>query len=430
MLIDSPLAGSLRLVASLVEFDDGEYLTETLGKFALSISSIRTTYGNGERRAASRGMPFMRPSRISSTSPDPVTRLGWRNGRATLGDTSTGGVGGWIVADKRSELGRFLDPTPDELRAQWRSVLGRLVPPEGKRQVDFVPSEVVLSLCASLLVDHRRYGGSTSHKAAYPVQHLARLYRRPPSSFLAKMANLDGSRIHAGRYELEVAARMQSDSELLQDVYLRILRAARAEGIGPDALPDFLELEHGGMLWLIGQEELVDSEVERALSERLKKWAAKDVDVPIELTQKLLTSTVRIGQHRFASAVLVNHDQRCVFCGMTGTIAGRRRPRMLTASHIKPWRSSTDKERLDFRNGLTACPTHDVAFDTGLITVDADLGIRRSPDVEADLAARDSLKYSFGRPPLAERLILPDSAMRPDVAYLSWHQSEVYVGTG
>ena len=54
-------------------------------------------------------------------------------------------------------------------------------PAGGQCQVAFVPSEVVLWLCASLLVDHRRYGGSTSHKAAYPVQHLARLYRRPPS---------------------------------------------------------------------------------------------------------------------------------------------------------------------------------------------------------------------------------------------------------
>ncbi|WP_407664684.1 HNH endonuclease [Micromonospora tarensis] len=32
---------------------------------------------------------------------------------------------------------------------------------------------------------------------------------------------------------------------------------------------------------------------------------------------------------------------------------------MLVASHIKPWRVSTHAERLDPRNGLAACPTHD-----------------------------------------------------------------------
>ena len=30
---------------------------------------------------------------------------------------------------------------------------------------------------------------------------------------------------------------------------------------------------------------------------------------------------------------------------------------------------STSAERLDPRNGLAACPAHDVAFDTGKITV-------------------------------------------------------------
>jgi putative restriction endonuclease len=38
---------------------------------------------------------------------------------------------------------------------------------------------------------------------------------------------------------------------------------------------------------------------------------------------------------------------------------------MLLAGHIKPWRDSTPIERLDPRNGLAACPAHDVAFDTG-----------------------------------------------------------------
>ena len=49
---------------------------------------------------------------------------------------------------------------------------------------------------------------------------------------------------------------------------------------------------------------------------------------------------------------------------------------MLLAGHIKPWRDSTHRERLDLSNGLAACPSHDVAFDTGLLTVEDDLGSR------------------------------------------------------
>ncbi|MEE4025064.1 HNH endonuclease [Gordonia sp. PKS22-38] len=239
------------------------------------------------------------------------------------------------------------------------------------------------------------------------------------------MANLDGSRSHAGQHELEVAARLQSDSLLLQEVYLRILRSARRIGIGADVLPDFLGLELGGSLYLAGQTELSASDIERDLEPRIQQWAVDRSDVPVALTQKLLTATVRIGQHRFASQVLANHDHRCVFCGMSGRFGGRKHARLLTASHIKPWRTCSNRERLDFRNGLAACPTHDVAFDTGLITVDSDLKIHRSPDLDAALEGEDTFKlgYSFGHPPIATRLILPDHAHSPDTTYLSWHRA-------
>ena len=170
-----------------------------------------------------------------------------------------------------SVISEFLDPSPAALEAQWKSVLARQEVPKGSRQVPFVPSEVVLSLCASLLVDHRRFGSSSAHRAGMPVQHLASLFKRPPTSFIAKMANLDGTRSHGGRYEVEVASLMLSDSVLMQDVYLRILRSARSHGIDEHALPDFLELENGETLWLAGQEELVQSEIERILGAVARK---------------------------------------------------------------------------------------------------------------------------------------------------------------
>jgi putative restriction endonuclease len=49
--------------------------------------------------------------------------------------------------------------------------------------------------------------------------------------------------------------------------------------------------------------------------------------------------------------------------------------RMLLAGHIKPWQDSSAAERLDPRDGLAACPSRDVAFDTGMLTVTADLKI-------------------------------------------------------
>lgn len=320
----------------------------------------------------------------------------------------------------------FVDPTPGQLRQQWLSVLARQTPPAGKRQVNFVPCEVVLSRCASLLMDHSKYGSGSAHRAEFPVQHLARLFKRPPTSILAKMANLDGTRSNGGRFELEVAARL-GDVELLQGVYLRILDMARALGIEPEELPDFLGIEDSSRIELEGQYELDASEIERSLESKLEKWERERADVPIETTERLLVAAVRVGQHRFAQRVLNNHEHKCVFCGLSGTIGGKRRPRMLLASHIKPWRDSTDRERVDHTNGFTACPTHDIAFDTGLITVDEDLSLRYAPGIEDDMTVSPPLRRALGKPPLHERLVLAEGSVRPRVSYLNWHQDKIFV---
>lgn len=241
----------------------------------------------------------------------------------------------------------FIDLTDDMLHEQWLSILARTVVPQGVRQVNFVSCEVVLCHCASRLMDHSTYGSSTTHKAEFPVQHLSRLFKRPPTSILAKMANLDGTRSNGGRHELEVASRL-GDVELLQGVHIRILDMARRLGIDNEEFSDFQGLDGGERFELEGQYELNASDIESTLVAALDKWSRDRSDVPNETTERMLTSAVRVRQHRFAQPVLLNHQHRCGVCGVIG---GRRRPRMLTASHIEPWRDSTKKDRLERRNG-------------------------------------------------------------------------------
>jgi putative restriction endonuclease len=50
-------------------------------------------------------------------------------------------------------------------------------------------------------------------------------------------------------------------------------------------------------------------------------------------------------------------------CAVTGLDI----PLLLRASHIKPWRDSDNRERLDPYNGLLLSPTYDATFDSGLI---------------------------------------------------------------
>lgn len=99
---------------------------------------------------------------------------------------------------------------------------------------------------------------------------------------------------------------------------------------------------------------------------------------------------------------------------------------MLLAGHIKPWKDSTPSERLDPRNGLAACPAHDVAFDTGLITVNGGLRIHVAPSL-ADAVEHDQLaRQYYGHPPLREVLLLPPDAQIPARKYLDWHQQRIF----
>jgi putative restriction endonuclease len=70
----------------------------------------------------------------------------------------------------------------------------------------------------------------------------------------------------------------------------------------------------------------------------------------------------RVGQNVFREALLSYWGGRCAVTGVA-------EPRLLRASHIKPWaKCETDAERLDVYNGLLLAAHLDAAFDAGLIS--------------------------------------------------------------
>lgn len=94
-------------------------------------------------------------------------------------------------------------------------------------------------------------------------------------------------------------------------------------------------------------------------------------------TEKTALINSRIGQGTFRHKVLL-HWTCCAVTGFSDT-------NLLVASHIKPWKSSTNSERLDQWNGLLLSPNLDKAFDKGFITFDTDGLISLSPlFIEAD----------------------------------------------
>jgi putative restriction endonuclease len=321
-----------------------------------------------------------------------------------------------------ADLADYLQLSVDEARNQFRGLRARR-PVTSGRQVTFLPVETLLCLAASFVVNWHHFGGSNAHKAPEPVPALGRLFSRSSSSVLAKMANLDGTRAHGGKWDVLAGAFLRDDPGTFSNLYRVMLLAARIEGIAPDRLPDFLGLEDGGELTLLGQDELQTSAMEASLREQIVRDAEKTGLTERE-TERILLAAARVGQHLFARSVLDNCGGQCVFCGLApGTFGGKR---MLLAGHIKPWKDSTPTERLDLRNGLAACPQHDVAFDTGLLTVNGGLRIHLARPLE-DAASTDSLtRQYFGRPPLRERLLLPAEAKPPDHRYLDWHRDHIF----
>jgi putative restriction endonuclease len=322
-----------------------------------------------------------------------------------------------------ADLADYLDLTVGQAREQFRALALRR-PARGGRQVAFLPAETLLCLAASFLVNHRHFGGSTAHQAPEPVPSLARLFSRPPSSVLAKMANLDGSRSHGARWDALAGAMLRDDPARFSRVYRVLLQAARAEGIGSGRLPDFLGLEYGGELALLGQEELDISVLEAALRDQLSRDGGDSVQSVLE-TERIMLAAARVGQHVFAVQVLANCGGQCVFCGLRPAASWARR--MLLAGHIKPWKDSTPSERLDPRNGLAACPAHDVAFDTGMLTVNGGLRIHLARPLAQAVQNDQLARQYYGQPPVREVLLLPEGAQSPAVKYLDWHRRKVFV---
>lgn len=72
----------------------------------------------------------------------------------------------------------------------------------------------------------------------------------------------------------------------------------------------------------------------------------------------------RIGQGKYRESLL----EECPYCPITMV----NDERLLIASHIKPWASSSDKEKIDPKNGYMFTPLYDRLFDRGFITFTED----------------------------------------------------------
>lgn len=148
-----------------------------------------------------------------------------------------------------------------------------------------------------------------------------------------------------------------------------------------------------------------NSAVEEDVS--MKPIVGQDIEV---------TTTARIGQRFFRTAVMSAYDGRCCVTGLSV-------PVLLEASHIVPWRLDA-AQRTNPRNGLLLSALHHKAFDGGLITLGDDLTVRVSEgvvDVDDRFFADAVVRYA-GR-----RIRLPEK-FAPGAEFLAYHRERVFRG--
>lgn len=157
---------------------------------------------------------------------------------------------------------------------------------------------------------------------------------------------IEGGILQGPLVAMESPAKYAVVSSEISQLPIFIERNERGHNMYSSALARF------GSYLAEGFENDVESDVEAVLT-----------DQSAGPTEKLELVKARIGQGAFRQKLL-SHWQGCA-------VTDYKELNLLVASHIKPWRSSSNTERLDPFNGLLLLPNLDRAFDRGLVTFDA-----------------------------------------------------------
>ena len=127
------------------------------------------------------------------------------------------------------------------------------------------------------------------------------------------------------------------------------------------------------------------------------------------VTEKEAVVKIRILQNKYRKDLLQ--------CLKYGPITGISDERLLIASHIKPWRWSSDEEKLDVNNGFVFSPLYDKLFDIGLITFTDKKEMILSSTLSESTIKKLNLKHE----------IYDDLPVKGREKYLLFHNEKVFI---
>jgi len=126
-------------------------------------------------------------------------------------------------------------------------------------------------------------------------------------------------------------------------------------------------------------------------------------------TEKQAVVKARVGQGTFRQRLIEMWEG----CAVTDV----RLHNVLRASHIKPWRFSSNSERLDPYNGLLLLPQYDQLFDKGLISFNTNGEIIRSRAIDDIEPAKLGIDVKDKLRTLSKK----------HLRFLEYHRDEVFV---
>ncbi|MFY0566380.1 HNH endonuclease [Archangium lansingense] len=154
-------------------------------------------------------------------------------------------------------------------------------------------------------------------------------------------------------------------------------------------------------------EEQIEIQI-RQLEEQIETQIRAQVEVPE--TERDAIVKARLGQGVFRENV-AKVEKAC-------RITGVSIPIFLIASHIKPWRHSSNQEKLDGNNGLLLTPSIDFLFDRGFISFGDNGDLLLSP-----VASLDAL-HKMGVDPTKTSNVGPFNSAQQK--YLRFHRAEIF----
>lgn len=222
---------------------------------------------------------------------------------------------------------------------------------------------------------------------------LAKALGRTPSAVALKLWNIaanDANRVESGRVG------MLHGSKLDKEIWIEY------DSKGDELVSESLDLLNHATA---GPDKKLDSfqPIERNL------------ELIPEGQERIATVRQRVNQQYFRNSLLSAYQNKCCITGLSI-------PKLLVASHIKPWRICDPKsERLATDNGLLLNAFHDRAFDQGLITIDQQYKVRVSHTVKHKQDPLDWL-WSFD----GTEIDLP-SVKKPKKEFIEYHNDVVFL---